>query len=115
METADGRRIAVKISGKPAGHPVFFFHGTPGSSVGPLPRTQVLYKMGVQVISFDRPGYGRSERLSPRTVADVVPDVVTIADQIGLKRFAVVGRSGGGPHALACAAQLPDRVTQAAA
>jgi pimeloyl-ACP methyl ester carboxylesterase len=115
IEAADGRRIAVKVSGKPAGHPVFFFHGTPGSSVGPLPRTQVLYKMGVQVISFDRPGYGRSERLSPRTVADVVPDVVAIADSMGLKRFAVVGRSGGGPHALACAAQLPDRVTQAAA
>ncbi|HTR93556.1 MAG TPA: alpha/beta hydrolase [Trebonia sp.] len=94
---------------------MFFFHGTPGSSMGPLPRTQVLYKMGIQAISFDRPGYGHSERLFSRTVADVVPDVVTIADRIGLERFAVVGRSGGGPHALACAAQLPDRVTRAAA
>ena len=71
--------------------------------------------MGVQVISFDRPGYGRSERLFSRTVADVVPDVAAIADAMGLERFAVVGRSGGGPHALACAAQLPDRVTRAAA
>ncbi len=115
MKAADGRKIAVQVSGKPAGHPVFFFHGTPGSSMGPLPRTQVLYKMGVQVISFDRPGYGRSERLFARTVADVVPDVVAIADSIGLERFAVIGRSGGAPHALACAAQLPDRVTRAAA
>jgi pimeloyl-ACP methyl ester carboxylesterase len=115
MKAADGREIAVQVSGKPAGHPVFFFHGTPGSSVGPLPRPQVLSMMGVRVISFDRPGYGRSERLFSRTVADVVPDVVTIADSLGLERFAVVGRSGGGPHALACAAQLPDRVTQAAA
>jgi len=115
MKAADGREIAVQVSGKPAGHPMFFFHGTPGSSAGPLPRLQVLYKMGVQVISFDRPGYGRSERLFARTVADVVPDVVTIADSMGLETFAVVGRSGGGPHALACAAQLPDRVTQAAA
>jgi len=115
MQAADGRRIAVRVSGKPSGHPVFFFHGTPGSSMGPLPRTQVLYKMGIQAISFDRPGYGHSERLFSRTVADVVPDVVTIADRIGLERFAVVGRSGGGPHALACAAQLPDRVTRAAA
>jgi pimeloyl-ACP methyl ester carboxylesterase len=115
VRSADGRRIAVQVSGKPAGHPVFFFHGTPGSSVGPLPRPHVLYKMGVKVISFDRPGYGLSERLFSRTVADVVPDVVTIADWMRLERFAVVGRSGGGPHALACAAQLPDRVTQAAA
>jgi pimeloyl-ACP methyl ester carboxylesterase len=115
MRAADGRRIAVKVSGKPAGHPVFFFHGTPGSNVGPLPRTQVLSMMGVQVISFDRPGYGRSERLFSRTVADVVPDVVAIADSMELERFAVVGRSGGGPHALACAARLPDRVTRAAA
>lgn len=115
MKAADGREIAVQVSGKPAGHPVFFFHGTPGSSVGPLPRLQVLYKMGVQVISFDRPGYGRSDRRFARTVADVVPDVVTIADSMGLETFAVVGRSGGGPHALACAAQLPHRVTQAAA
>lgn len=83
--------------------------------MGPLPRAQVLYKMGVQVISFDRPGYGHSERLFSRTVADVVPDVVAIADSIGLERFAVIGRSGGAPHALACAAQLPDRVTRAAA
>lgn len=115
MRAADGRRIAVKVSGKPAGHPVFFFHGTPGSNVGPLPKAQVLYEMGAQVISFDRPGYGRSERLSSRAVADVVPDVVTIADSMGLETFAVVGRSGGGPHALACAAHLPDRVTRAAA
>lgn len=115
IRATDGRRIAVQVSGKPAGHPVFFFHGTPGSSVGPLPKTQVLYKMGVQVISFDRPGYGRSERLFSRTVADVVPDVVAIADSIGLEKFAVIGRSGGAPHALACAAQLPDRVTRAAA
>jgi pimeloyl-ACP methyl ester carboxylesterase len=115
MRAADGRRIAVKVSGKPAGHPVFFFHGTPGSNIGPMPRTQVLSMMGVQVISFDRPGYGRSDRLFSRTVADVVPDVVAIADSMELESFAVVGRSGGGPHALACAAQLPDRVTRAAA
>jgi pimeloyl-ACP methyl ester carboxylesterase len=75
----------------------------------------VLYELGVRLVSFDRPGYGRSDRLESRTVADVVPDVVAIADALGLDQFAVLGRSGGGPHALACAALLPDRVTQAAA
>jgi pimeloyl-ACP methyl ester carboxylesterase len=88
-------------------------HGTPGSRVGPFPKSRVLYELGVRLISFDRPGYGGSDRLDSRRVADVVPDVVAIADELDLARFAVLGRSGGGPHALACAALLPDRVTRA--
>jgi pimeloyl-ACP methyl ester carboxylesterase len=101
------------MSGHPTGQPVFMLHGTPGSRVGPFPKTRVLYELGVRLISFDRPGYGGSTRLDSRRVADVVPDVVAIADKLGLDRFAVVGRSGGGPHALACAALLPERVTRA--
>jgi pimeloyl-ACP methyl ester carboxylesterase len=88
-------------------------HGTPGSRVGPFPKARVLYELGVRLISFDRPGYGGSERLISRLVADVVPDVEAIADDLGLDEFAVIGRSGGGPHALACAALLPERVTRA--
>jgi pimeloyl-ACP methyl ester carboxylesterase len=68
----------------------------------------------IQLISFDRPGYGESDRMAGRRVADAADDVLTIADALGLERFAVVGRSGGGPHALACAALLPGRVTKAA-
>jgi pimeloyl-ACP methyl ester carboxylesterase len=113
VRSADGRRLAVKISGHPTGHPVFILHGTPGSRVGPFPKTRVLYELGVRLISFDRPGYGGSDRLNSRRVADVVPDVVAIADELELSRFAVLGRSGGGPHALACAALLPERVTRA--
>ncbi|PYC85472.1 alpha/beta hydrolase [Streptomyces tateyamensis] len=90
-------------------------HGTPGSRVGPLPRSTVLYHLGVHLISFDRPGYGSSDRLPGRQVAAAALDVRTIADRLGLDRFAVVGRSGGGPHALACAALLPDRVHRVAA
>lgn len=103
----------MRVAGNPAGHPVFFLHGTPGSRVGPLPRGLRLYELGVRLITFDRPGYGRSDRLMSRVVADVVPDVCTIADELGIDRFAVLGRSGGGPHALACAAMLPQRVTRA--
>jgi pimeloyl-ACP methyl ester carboxylesterase len=113
VRCADGRRLAVKVSGHPTGHPVFILHGTPGSRVGPFPKSRVLYELGVRLISFDRPGYGGSDRLNSRRVADVVPDVVAIADALGLDRFAVLGRSGGGPHALACAALLPERVTRA--
>lgn len=73
----------------------------------------MLYELGVRLITFDRPGYGGSDRLVSRTVADVVPDVQAIADALELDKFAVIGRSGGGPHALACAALLPDRITRA--
>lgn len=92
---------------------MIYLHGTPGSRVGPFPRGRVLYKLGVRLISFDRPGYGGSDRQPGRRVADVAHDVEAIAGQLGLDRFAVVGRSGGGPHALACAALLPGRVTRA--
>ena len=113
VRSADGRQLALKVSGHPTGHPVLILHGTPGSRVGPFPKSRVLYELGVRLISFDRPGYGGSDRLGSRRVADVVPDVVAIADKLELDRFAVLGRSGGGPHALACAALLPDRVTRA--
>ena len=94
--------------------PIFLLHGTPGSRLGPHPRSSVLHRLGVQLIAFDRPGYGESDRMAGRQVADVAADVLAIADAYGLDRFAVVGRSGGGPHALACAALLPERVTRAA-
>jgi pimeloyl-ACP methyl ester carboxylesterase len=115
VDSPDGRRLAVSVSGDPLGKPVFYLHGTPGSRVGPRPSDQELNDRHVWLISFDRPGYGRSDRQEFRTVADVAQDVKTIADWLGVERFAVLGRSGGGPHALACAALLPERVTRAAA
>ena len=75
----------------------------------------MLYRLGIRLISYDRPGYGGSERHRDRTVADAASDVAAIADALGIERFSVVGRSGGGPHALACAALLGSRVARAAA
>ena len=115
VRALDGRRIAVHIAGDPRGRPVILLHGTPGSRIGPLPRDRLLYSQGIRLISFDRPGYGGSDRLFSRRVADVAADVAAIANAIGLRRFAVLGRSGGGPHALACAALLPGRVVRAGA
>ncbi|WP_328650434.1 alpha/beta hydrolase [Micromonospora sp. NBC_00330] len=114
VATPDGRRLAVETSGAADGFPVFLLHGTPGSRSGPRPRGIVLYQLGVRLICYDRPGYGDSDRHEDRRVADAAADVAAIADDLGIERFAVVGRSGGGPHALACAALLPDRVTRAA-
>jgi pimeloyl-ACP methyl ester carboxylesterase len=114
VRTSDGRQLMVELEGSEDGWPVFLLHGTPGSRNGPKPRPSVLYRLGVRLISYDRPGYGRSTRHAGRRIADAAADVQTIADALGLDRFSVVGRSGGGPHALACAALLPEGVHKAA-
>jgi pimeloyl-ACP methyl ester carboxylesterase len=74
----------------------------------------VLYRLGLQLICYDRPVYCGSDRKPGRTVRDAADDVAAIADKLGADRFAVVGRSGGGPHALACAAVMPERVSSTA-
>ncbi|WP_345537408.1 alpha/beta hydrolase [Phytohabitans rumicis] len=114
VRTPDGKRLAVEVTGAPDGSPVFLLHGTPGSRSGIKPRGILLYRQGVRLICYDRPGYGRSERREGRRVVDAAADVEAIADALEIDRFAVVGRSGGGPHALAVAAMLPQRVTRAA-
>ncbi len=115
IEAPGGRVLAVDCLGDPQGRPVFLLHGMPGSRLGPVPRSTVLYRLGVLLISFDRPGYGDSTRLPGRRVSAAAADVTAIADALGLDDFAVLGRSGGGPHALACAALLPERVNRIAA
>jgi pimeloyl-ACP methyl ester carboxylesterase len=111
---AGNRRVAFEIWGSAAGTPVFLVHGTPGSRSGPRPRSSVLYRLGIRLVSYDRPGYGRSDPQPGRTVSDAAADIHAIADELELDTFGVVGRSGGGPHALACAALLGDRVERAA-
>ncbi|MEV6400984.1 alpha/beta hydrolase [Streptomyces sp. NPDC051907] len=108
-------KLAYEEWGDPKGYPVFLLHGTPGSRLGPKPRTFDLHKLGIRLIAYDRPGYGDSDRHPGRRVADGARDVAAIADALNLKQYSVVGRSGGGPHALACAALSPDRVASAAA
>nr|WP_245577538.1 alpha/beta hydrolase [Actinoplanes globisporus] len=114
VATPGGRQLRYEVTGDPDGAPVFLLHGTPGSRIGPRPRAAVLYRRGVRLISYDRPGYGGSDRDAGRTVASCAADIATIADEMRLDKFAVVGRSGGGPHAMAAAALLPHRVTRAA-
>jgi pimeloyl-ACP methyl ester carboxylesterase len=111
---ANGRRVTFDWWGDPDGFPVFLLHGTPGSRSGPRPRTSVLYRLGIKLICYDRPGYGGSSRQEGRSVADAAWDVLAIASKLRLQEFGVVGRSGGGPHALACAALLDSMVTSTA-
>ena len=109
------RELSVESLGDPEGKPVFLLHGTPGGRYGPRPRGIVLYRLGIRLITYDRPGYAGSDRLPGRTVSDAAADVEAIADYLGIDSFGVVGRSGGAPHALACAARLNGRVICAAA
>ncbi len=115
VRTRDGRALRYEEHGDLSGKPVILMHGTPGSRLGPIPRASRLYPLGVRVIAYDRPGYGGSDHLPERFVAHAAADVADLADTLGIERFAVVGRSGGGPHALACAALLSERVVRAAA
>jgi pimeloyl-ACP methyl ester carboxylesterase len=108
------RRLAVRRWGIPTGFPVFLLHGTPGSRLQVHLADAEFEHLGVHLITYDRPGYGLSDPHPGRSVADAADDVQAIADALGLSEFAVIGRSGGGPHALACAALLPDRVTRVA-
>lgn len=112
---SDGRRVAVECCGDPRGFPVFMLHGTPGSRSGPVPRAPTMYQLGIRLISYDRPGYGDSSRHQGRAVADAALDVLDIADRLELPKFSVVGRSGGGPHALACAALIDPKRLQSVA
>jgi pimeloyl-ACP methyl ester carboxylesterase len=81
--------------------------------LGRWPHEQLYRDLGVCYVTHDRAGYGRSARRRGRCVADEVDDVVVLADHLGFERFSVTGGSGGGPHALACAALCPDRVVRA--
>jgi pimeloyl-ACP methyl ester carboxylesterase len=113
VATPDGRTLEVKIAGPEGGQALIAHTGTPDA--GSL-RRQTLEegaKRGLRQVSYARPGYAGSDRHEGRSIADCAADVGTIADALGIERFHTLGWSGGGPHTLACAALLPDRVIAA--
>jgi pimeloyl-ACP methyl ester carboxylesterase len=114
VETPDGRTLSVLEAGAPGGPAVVAHHGTPGS--GRLYRSEVesAERLGLRLIAYDRPGYGGSSPHPRRGVAGAAADVAAIVDALGVDRFATYGASGGGPHALACAALLVGRCVAAA-
>jgi pimeloyl-ACP methyl ester carboxylesterase len=110
----DGRHLAVLEAGEESGPAVFVSHGTPGSALLWRGLVEDAEERGMRLLGYDRPGYGGSDAHPGRRVADAAGDLVALADALGIERFAVEGGSGGGPHALACAALLPDRLVAAA-
>jgi len=109
----DGRTLAFAEYGDPHGKPVFFFHGIPGSRLF-RPPDEVTTRMGVRLITTDRPGSGLSTYQPGRHIPDWPGDLVQLADHLGIEKFAVAGHSGGGPYTLACALALPGRVVRSA-
>ena len=110
---ADGRTLGYAEYGDPHGTPVFFIHGSPGSRLF-RPPDEVTKRLGVRLICAERPGYGDSTFQPNRRILDWSNDIVSLADALKLDSFAVIGHSGGGPHALACAYAMPERVKAAA-
>ena len=114
VKAADGRVLHALEDGDPSGFPVVVHHGTPGCALLHDAHVEDAAARGIRLVAYDRPGYAGSSRHAGRSVGDAATDVATIADALGFERLATWGISGGGPHALATAALLPDRVVAAA-
>jgi pimeloyl-ACP methyl ester carboxylesterase len=116
LDLSDGRRLHAYDTGADDGVErlaVVWHHGTPNIGTPPAPLFPAAARLGLRWVSYDRPGYGGSSPNPGRDIASAAGDSAAVADALGIERFAVMGHSGGGPHALACAALLPDRVVAA--
>ncbi|HEY3611294.1 MAG TPA: alpha/beta hydrolase [Pseudonocardiaceae bacterium] len=110
IELPDGRVLGYEEWGDPDGLPLFSLHGTPGCRLTRTPDATLWARLQLRVVTVDRAGYGLSSPLVGRRVGHAAGDIAALADVLGIGRFAVSGVSGGGPHSLACAAELGDRV-----
>lgn len=111
FRTADGRTIAWHEFGRPDGQPVFYCHGFPSSGREAALLQPPALALGLRLIAPDRPGYGGSDDQPGRELRDWPAELATLADHLGIARFALLGLSGGGPYAVACAWRLADRLS----
>jgi len=110
VKLKDGRQLGFAQFGQETAFPVLYFHGWPGSRL----EAGFFNVPGVQMIGVDRPGYGLSDPMRKRRLADWPDDIAQLADHLGFDKFAIVGMSGGGPYAAVCAHALMDRITRVA-
>lgn len=106
----DGRRLGYAEAGDNQGEAVFYFHGWPGSRLEILLAEEHARRTGVHLIGVDRPGIGLSDFLPGRKIIDWAEDIRLLAEALEIRRFIVLGMSGGAPYALACAYRLPNQV-----
>jgi pimeloyl-ACP methyl ester carboxylesterase len=107
LELEAGRFLEYRVSGPAGGVPLIFQHGTPGAAAPIRALERAAHARGLRLVTTSRPGYGGSGRLRGRSVVDVADDVRALVRVIGSDRCLIAGWSGGGPHALACAARVP--------
>lgn len=107
---SDGRKLGFAEFGDRPGKPIFYFHGFPGSRLEAKLAEKISLDTHVRFIGIDRPGYGLSSFKPGRTFMDWADDVSELADALGFDRFSILGVSGGGPYAAACACKMPDRL-----
>ena len=107
---SDDRYIAYCAYGDQQGIPIFYLHGTPGSRYEPKIGDLAGKAHGFRIIAPDRPGIGKSDYQPDRKLLDWTGDVAQLADSLGFDTFNLIGVSGGGPYALACAYAIPERV-----
>jgi pimeloyl-ACP methyl ester carboxylesterase len=110
IKLPDGRHLGYAEWGDPQGSPVLLFHGTPGSRYFRHPEDSIIMSLGIRLIIPERPGYGLSDLQPDRKILDWPDDVLNLADALQLERFGIIGYSGGGPHAAACALRIPHRL-----
>src|SRR6266536_1491034 len=111
---ATGSSLDILTAGPRGGIPLVFHHGTPGARIDFEPFISAALSHGLRYVSYSRPGYGASTRRPGRNVVDCAADTAALLDHLDAQRCYTLGWSGGGPHALACAAALSDRVIAAA-
>lgn len=112
LKLNDGRVLGYAEYGNPNGKPLFFFHGWPSSRLQLSPFNEIISNYDVRIIAPDRPGFGLSEYKKDRSLLDWADDVLSIAESLKIKKFAVLGQSGGGPYAAVCAYKIPQRLTK---
>ena len=110
VRVGNERQIAYCEYGDPLGKPVFYFHGTPGSRYEPSFGDQAGKDYGYRIIALDRPGIGRSDYVKARRLLDWTQDVKAVAKQLDVRKFGVIGASGGGAYALACSYAIPEQL-----
>jgi len=106
-----GRQLGYAVYGDPHGKPMLFFHGIPGSRLQRNPDITILKELSICVYALDRPGTGLSTFQKNRKLLDWTEDVQAFCNGIAIDRFALIGISSGGPYTLACAYQMPERIT----
>lgn len=73
----------------------------------------LFHPLGIRVIAPERPGFGLSTVQPNRRIMGWPADIQALARHLSLSRFAILGGSGGGPYALACAQGLPQDMMSA--